>query len=108
MKKKFLNPVSAVLLVLASSGAYAGEWVKGYGESVKEAIETAKDLAEFRISQRGGGCVDGKTRNLKKETIDGDKVWTIEIFTHNHNGSCDIDANADWIKKETSKYLDKL
>lgn len=108
MKFQLSTSIAILTLTLVSAGAHAGEWVKGYGESIREAIETAKDLAEFRISQRGSGCVDGKTRNLKKETIDGEGVWTIEIFTNDHNGSCGIDVNAEWIRKETSKYLDKL
>lgn len=88
--------------MVASPNALAGEWIKGYGETVKEAIETAKELAILRIDSKGNGCVDGKTRDLKKETISGEQMWTIEIYTHNHNGSCGIDVNADWIRKHAA------
>lgn len=89
MKSKLLAGVISLAFVLVAPSAMAGKWVGGKGDSLTTAIESAKYNAKKRIKKRGSGCVDGKTRNPKKQKdAQGNEYWTIEIYTHNHNGSC--------------------
>lgn len=89
MKFKAITFFVLVVFLLMSPNAFAGKWVGGKGDSISSAIHNAKENAKKRIKKRGKGCVDGKTRNPKKHTdSQGSTYWTIEIYTHNNNGSC--------------------
>jgi hypothetical protein len=89
MKNKLLASFISIAFILFAPNALAGKWVGGKGETIKSAIENAKVNAKKRIKKRGSGCVDGKTRNPKKnKDAQGNTYWTIDIYTHNHNGSC--------------------
>ena len=84
--------------LLLSPTVFAGDWKTGQGETIHEAIESAIKVAESYVKSRGKGCVDGRQRGLKKKNIGGTTVWEIQVYVHNQNGSCGIDANAAWAK----------
>lgn len=89
MKNKKLLIFFLFFSFVFSSSAFAGKWIKGSGPTIGKALENATILAKRRIIKRlGHGCIDGKTRNLKRHFVNGKQVWTIELYTHNHNGSC--------------------
>lgn len=89
MKNSFFTFVFIIAFSFVSFPANAGKWIQGQGITLKAAIEDAKKKAIQRVKKRKKGCVDGKTRNPLKQTDgNGNEYWTIEIYTHNHNGSC--------------------
>ena len=98
MNKKIIMIAICTSALFISTSALAGKWVTGKGETIQAAIESAIFVGEARVRSRTSGCVDGKQRGLKQIEISGVKIWEIQVLTHNHNGSCGIDANAEWAK----------
>lgn len=95
MKKKLL--FIAIASALISSPAMAGEWCRGYGETPKEAMDSARQSAKDYVKSRGGrGCVSGKARYVGKEG----GLYVMEILAHNQNGSCGKDSNEEEMIKK--------
>lgn len=103
--KKYIVSTFAFLALVFSSSVSAGAWIKGYGLTPTEALNTSISIANARVKSKGKGCVDGKTRNFQALNMSGTLVFTIEIYVHNQNGSCGIDVNEKWIRDTVSKWV---
>lgn len=105
MSKNILLAFAMVVSLFAAPAAFAGDWIKGQGETIQAALESAVKVAEARVKSKGKGCVDGRQRNLEKRDVSGTTVWSVEVYVHNQNGSCGIDANAAWIKSTATELI---
>jgi len=107
--KKAIISVAAAIAALSGS-AFAGEYIIGYGESVKEAQEVALDNALAKVKSRGRGCIgyaSGKNP-VERPVKDGD-LWSVRVHISHHNGSCKIKQDVlENFKRESGIDLKKI
>jgi hypothetical protein len=108
MKKHFIAFVTIISLLSFGSPAIAGSFADGYGETLKEAMESALETANEAIRSRGEGCISEYNgnifHNLSKQNIGGTEIWYIQAHYSHHAGSCNQDSRDEkWLREQVNK-----
>jgi uncharacterized protein (DUF1330 family) len=103
-----IMPIFILLLGLAllSTPVYAGDWAKGYGETVTIATENSLKAAKAAVVTRGTGCIGRKNGDDTRLAPKEQGLWVVETYYSHHNGSCGKMA-AFFILTHTITDLDK-